>query len=256
MRKMEFHPLANLVPMMNVDEFASLVADIEAHGLKQPVITTLDGKILDGRNRYLACMKLGITPRFEELQNGDASAYVKSLNLIRRMIEPGRRVALLIDTGLLPKDPALTQGGGEKLTERVQEVLTTVQAAKIAGVSERVVSEVRTIAREYPDLYEEIQQGASVRSVTAKRLEGEFKSKGKKHRQAKAKKKAAERPRVVAQFLDALKQMGKEVKAAISSANEGRFDIDNPGLVVKKITELVRELEQLAALLESGGEGR
>ena len=56
---MQAHPAANLFPMMNDDEYAALVADIHQHGQRDP-IWTLDGQIIDGRNRWSACRDLGI----------------------------------------------------------------------------------------------------------------------------------------------------------------------------------------------------
>ncbi len=50
---MQAHPAANLFPMMNDDEYAALVADIHQHGQRDP-IWTLDGQIIDGRNRWSA----------------------------------------------------------------------------------------------------------------------------------------------------------------------------------------------------------
>lgn len=51
---MDFHPIANLFPLMTGDEYLALVEDIRANGLLEPVVL-YEGKILDGRNRYNAC---------------------------------------------------------------------------------------------------------------------------------------------------------------------------------------------------------
>ena len=39
-------------------EFDALVVDIKAHGLREPVVMYED-KVLDGRNRVLACQRAG-----------------------------------------------------------------------------------------------------------------------------------------------------------------------------------------------------
>ena len=55
----DFHPDANRMPLLSQKAFEELVEDIDRHGLRQPV-QYLGGKIIDGRNRYLACRALGI----------------------------------------------------------------------------------------------------------------------------------------------------------------------------------------------------
>jgi hypothetical protein len=81
---MEFHPAANLFPLLGEKELHDLAEDIREHGLHHPVIL-YDAKILDGRNRFRACELAGVQPRFEEW-NGDGSpiAWVLSENLHRR----------------------------------------------------------------------------------------------------------------------------------------------------------------------------
>ena len=76
------HPAADAFPMMEDKRFEELKTDLITHGQIEP-ITLCDGLILDGRNRYKACIQLGIKPVTRNF-NGDPWAYVWSLNGERR----------------------------------------------------------------------------------------------------------------------------------------------------------------------------
>jgi hypothetical protein len=54
-----FHPLADLLPLLQGAEFDRLVADIAEQGLLN-AITLYQGQILDGRNRERACRAAAI----------------------------------------------------------------------------------------------------------------------------------------------------------------------------------------------------
>ena len=62
------HLLSAAFGVMPADDFAELVADIKKNGLLSSIVyvgSSVDGEILDGWHRYLACLQAGIKPRFE-----------------------------------------------------------------------------------------------------------------------------------------------------------------------------------------------
>lgn len=79
------HPAADAWPMMDDERFGELLADIHVNGQREP-ITLCDGMILDGRNRYRACVELGIDPITRE-HEGDPWAFAWSLNGARRDLD-------------------------------------------------------------------------------------------------------------------------------------------------------------------------
>jgi ParB-like nuclease domain len=97
-----FHPLADMFPLMEGEEFDALVADIKANGMVAPIIT-YEGKIIDGRNRYRACLALGLDmaviaanatldgDRFIK----DPVAYVVSANIYRRHLNAEQKRDLI-----------------------------------------------------------------------------------------------------------------------------------------------------------------
>jgi len=96
-QELQFHPLANIFPLMEGEEFNALVADIKATGLLQPIVLYED-KILDGRNRYRACLAAGVTPDIIELgevREVVAIALVIAANIRRRHLTPEQKTDLL-----------------------------------------------------------------------------------------------------------------------------------------------------------------
>lgn len=98
---MEFHPLANEFPLMEGDQFEALVESIGRDGLQEPILL-FDGMILDGRNRYRACIKAGVDPKYTIFEEDDPSnmqarlRYVETRNLNRRHLSDGQRALIAV----------------------------------------------------------------------------------------------------------------------------------------------------------------
>jgi YesN/AraC family two-component response regulator len=87
---LQFHEIANIFPMMDHDRFMELVEDVRKNGLVD-AIDTYEGKILDGRNRYKACLIANVKPRVYAYDGDDPLGYVLSKNLHRRHMDESQR---------------------------------------------------------------------------------------------------------------------------------------------------------------------
>ena len=87
------HPAAEAFPLdITSAKFDALVADIEANGLREPIVLDVQGRLIDGRHRLAACKRLGIELRTATCA-GDVVAYVLSANELRRHLSDEQRVA-------------------------------------------------------------------------------------------------------------------------------------------------------------------
>src|SRR5436853_3567333 len=98
---LKFHPLADIFPLIEGEEFDNLVADIRDNGLREAIwLHPDDGSIIDGRNRYRACLKAEVEPRYRKWSgNGSLVAFVISLNLRRRHLNASQKGQLATDIG-------------------------------------------------------------------------------------------------------------------------------------------------------------
>ena len=99
--KLLVHPAADEIPLFDDARRADLVASIRQHGQRRPIILTADGKqIIDGRNRYLACVEAGCKPKFKRFRKGasdvDIIDFIQIENLDRRDLTPGQRALVFL----------------------------------------------------------------------------------------------------------------------------------------------------------------
>jgi ParB-like chromosome segregation protein Spo0J len=169
------HPAAEIFPLMEGDEFAALVADLKVNGQHEP-IEILNSQIVDGRNRYLACLAAGIEPEIEVSTSDEWSivAYVISKNLRRRQLTAGQRAAValalvpLIEAERLANEMTDEEWEAAKLgnaadrpapVENFPSVITDDAGARM-GVSGRSVRTLAKIKESDPELAEKVADGS------------------------------------------------------------------------------------------------
>lgn len=148
-----FHDFANVFPLLDGPEFDAMADDIRAHGLREPVVL-FEGAILDGRNRYRACVAAGVDARFETYDGDDPLAYVISLNLKRRHLDESQRAMVAARIATLP------HGANQHRSGNFAAPPTQEQAASILNVGERSVRHAREVLDEgIPELAVEVERG-------------------------------------------------------------------------------------------------
>jgi len=121
---LEPHAAAELFPLLAGTECEAFKADIAERGLIEP-IWICDGKLLDGRNRYRACIEIGIKPRFREYKGDSPTAFAWSLNAQRRHLSTSQLDA--IGVKMLP-------GLQAEARKRQFANLKTESIAKVGGL--------------------------------------------------------------------------------------------------------------------------
>lgn len=173
------HPLADLFPMLSLDDADALRVDIAANGLRERIVI-LDGQILDGRNRYRAAVGAGVIfgdlpddasdlwvshfRRFNPAQDGDPLAWVLSKNLHRRHLSESQRAMVAA------KIEGYRHGGARQdfAEQDANLPLDRKGAAEALHVSERSVSSAARV-RDHgaPELVERVESGEVAVSAAA-----------------------------------------------------------------------------------------
>lgn len=181
----EVHPFADRFPLIEGEEFEDLVSDIKRNGQREPVVLNHDGSVLiDGRNRYRACMAAGQEPKLRRLGPEYTEAmtldFIISVNVERRHLDAGQRSFLALDyeaayaeaakrgrpigdngTTVSNKTPAdlreLTSQPIAPQSRRDRE--SSARAAKATGASGRGVQQAKAVQRDAPDLAEKVRTG-------------------------------------------------------------------------------------------------
>lgn len=167
-----YHPYSELFPLLSDERAAELAVDIKARGLLEP-ITLYEGMILDGRNRYRACVAAEAEPRAVQYEGDDPVGWVLAKNLNRRHLTDDQRAMVGIEA--LPMIEAETEKrrraaislarSGETGRISVQSEgepkhhPSQAAAAALVGVSPDRIARSKAVKQSDPELARDVAAG-------------------------------------------------------------------------------------------------
>jgi ParB-like chromosome segregation protein Spo0J len=199
---MEYHEYANIYRMLPDKELQSLAEDIKIKGQLLP-ITSYEGKILDGRNRYRACEIAGVDPKIEEYTGDDPLGLIASLNDHRRHDSDNERAMVGARiANLKAHRPKLTTPMG---VVNDTPAISLERAAELSGSSKRSIQRARPIVQSgIPELLDMAESGeVSIRAASEV-----------------AKLPEEEQRKAVAGGVAGVKEAAKKQKAAFKSSSD------------------------------------
>lgn len=162
----EFHELADILPLMEGQEFDELVEDIRKNGLRQKILT-FKGKIIDGRNRFRACVNgSAADPEFEEWEGKeeDLPGFIISMNMHRRHLNESQRA--MLGAKIIEVYEAEAKKRKGKRTDLAADLSTgkkhrsSEDAAKVVKTSPRSVESAKKVMkRGTPELVGAVESG-------------------------------------------------------------------------------------------------
>lgn len=160
-RMLEFHPLANIFPLIDGQAYQDLLADVLKYGVREPV-WLYEGQILDGRNRYRAAQAMDVECPMREYEGDDPAGFVISLNLHRRHLSESQRAMVAAKLANLAH-------GQRADTPIGVSAVTQQSAADMLNVGHRSVQRAREVLQDAP---QEVAQAVEQGQWLAPRLPG------------------------------------------------------------------------------------
>ncbi len=147
-KPLQFHPIADIFPLMEGEVFDDLVQDIRQNGLREPIVLHC-GRILDGRNRYRACLQAGVKHKSRTYEGEDTpealATFVTSLNLHRRQLTDTQRAMVGAKIANLHR-------GGDRRSESFKPAsaglkISQKRAAAMVNVKQSAVERAKAVQK-------------------------------------------------------------------------------------------------------------
>lgn len=217
------HPAAEIFPIIQGEDLKELCASVERDGLQQPITLDKEDRLLDGRNRLLACFYTRTEVVLDRYLGDDVIEFSLRSNLHRRHLTAGQRAVAAEKvkdlyavearkrqrasggnhgnqhTGGVPtavtansREPAKpSQGKGSRDSGSFSRTAAK-DAAKVTGASERSVEDVAFIRKHSPELIKEVESG-EISLNAAKKKAAEVKKRKEEEERIKKEKEEARR---------------------------------------------------------------
>lgn len=157
LEKLELHPLCALFPRMAEAQLEDLAQDIAVNGLRRPIVL-FEGMILDGGNRYEACLKSGVMPAFEHFGESNALAFVLGENLRRRHLTVGQQAVIVASATDWSRAQAVGNPQFGNVTE-LPALQTVADRAAESGASDKTQRMADKVTKADPELAREVVAG-------------------------------------------------------------------------------------------------
>ena len=134
--------------------------DIKLNGQLMP-IRLWNGAIVDGRNRYAACIRGGVKPKTKDIDfadDADCVRYIISTNIHRRHLTVSQRADIADELAQLPFGANQHTIEGASL-DAPSPMLSQDEAAKAMGVSRATVQRIHALKETAPDLAAKVKSG-------------------------------------------------------------------------------------------------
>jgi len=133
---MKFHKLCEMFPGLPEKDFNALIQDIKENGLKEPIVKDKEDRIIDGRQRFKACLAAQVEPRFRVVDFTSEAAiaiFIRSANIHRRHLSQSGKARFIAKLAVSDSSPV--------------KIVNVSPLAKQLKVSESAVSEALKVLK-------------------------------------------------------------------------------------------------------------
>ena len=153
------HPAAGAFPWLPEAELQALADDIAANGQQYKIVRLPDGRVVDGRNRELACLVAGEEPQYADQDMGedDVVRLVLSRNVHRRHLDASQRAMAAAELANLSRGRPEINPSQDGLNGEVN--ISQAVAATQLDVSAKSVERAAAVKKKAPELVEAVKEG-------------------------------------------------------------------------------------------------